>query len=77
MSLLVIDTHPVQYRSPLYRYLNNYSNLDIKVIYGSNFSISGYKDVEFNEIFKWDINLLDGYYSEFLSKIEDGGAKNF
>jgi len=75
--LVVVETHPIQYRSPVYQYLSGILNVPITVIYGSDFSVVGYKDKEFGTEFAWDTDLLSGYPSRFLSNVEDGGAKSF
>lgn len=75
--LVVIETHPIQYRSPVYQYLSEILHVPLTVIYGSDFSVVGYKDKEFGTEFAWDTDLLSGYSSHFLSNIEDGGAKSF
>jgi glycosyltransferase involved in cell wall biosynthesis len=75
--LAIIDTHPIQYRTPVYRTLSNHFGIPITVIYGSDFSIVGYKDREFGVKFSWDIDLLSGYPSEFISQVKTGGAQTF
>jgi glycosyltransferase involved in cell wall biosynthesis len=49
--------------------------VDVTVIYGSDFSVSGYFDDEFGTRFAWDTDLLDGYASEFLTTVDEGGAR--
>ncbi|WP_392534631.1 glycosyltransferase family 4 protein [Nostoc sp. C117] len=75
--LAIIDTHPIQYRTPVYRTLSKHFDIPITVIYGSDFSIVGYKDPEFGVRFAWDIDLLSGYPSQFLSQVKMGGAESF
>lgn len=75
--LAVIETHPIQYRAPVYRTLSNQFGIPIIVIYGSDFSIIGYKDKEFGTKFAWDIDLISGYPSQFLSQVKTGGAQSF
>ncbi|BAQ66450.1 glycosyltransferase family 4 protein [Geminocystis sp. NIES-3709] len=75
--LAIIETHPIQYRSPVYQTLSTDIGIPMTVIYGSDFSISGYKDKEFGTQFAWDIDLLSGYSSQFLSNVKTGGAKSF
>jgi glycosyltransferase involved in cell wall biosynthesis len=76
-SLVVIESHPVQYRSPVYRALQEEYGIPVTVIYASDFSIVGYADLEFRTTFAWDADLLAGYHSIFLSKVADGGARSF
>lgn len=75
--LAVIETHPVQYHAPVYRMLQQQCGVPVTAIYGSDFSVAGYTDKEFGAAFAWDTDLLSGYSSVFLSKVQDGGAPNF
>ena len=70
--LTVIETHPVQYHAPVYRTLQEKFNIPLTVIYGSDFSIAGYRDREFGASFSWDSNLLSGYRQIFLSNVVPG-----
>ncbi len=63
----------MQYHVPVYRFLQEKLGIPVTVIYGSDFSIAGYRDREFGETFSWDTDLLSGYTSIFLSKTSDGG----
>lgn len=74
--LVVVETHPIQYHAPVYRALNKDYGIQVTAIYGSDFSVRGYHDTEFNARFAWDTDLLAGYNSIFLSTISAGGAKN-
>lgn len=73
MSLVVINTHPVQYLAPLYRILHSELAVPTTVIYGSDFSVAGYRDDEFGVDLAWDSDLLSGYESVFLSRLAQGG----
>ncbi len=77
MSLLVISTHPIQYHAPVYRALQQQCGVPTTVVYASDFSISGYRDREFGASFSWDIDLLSGYTTHFLSRVADGGAQSY
>ncbi|MBE2224104.1 MAG: glycosyltransferase, partial [Anaerolineae bacterium] len=72
--LTVLQTHPIQYQAPVYRHLQQKLNIPITVIYGSDFSVVGYHDAEFDVSFSWDSNLLSGYDSRFLTTVKNGGA---
>ena len=72
--LAVVETHPVQYRAPMYRALQNELGVPVTVVYGSDFSVAGYRDSEFDAEFKWDTDLLSGYTSVFLSRATPGGT---
>jgi glycosyltransferase involved in cell wall biosynthesis len=75
--LAVIETHPVQYHAPVYRKLQARFGIPVTAIYGSDFSVEGYRDAEFGAQFAWDTDLLAGYNQIFLSRVSDGGAGNF
>lgn len=71
--LVVIETHPVQYHAPVYRAATA-MGVPVTAIYGSDFSVMGYHDEEFNASFAWDTDLLQGYDARFLSRVSEGGA---
>ena len=75
-GLLVIETHPIQYHVPVYRYINQTLGIPVSVVYGSDFSIAGYHDREFGSEFAWDTDLLSGYHPVFLARSSEGGASN-
>ena len=74
MSLVVIETHPVQYHAPVYRELQKSCGIPVTAIYGSDFSVAGYRDREFGATFAWDTDLLAGYTSVFLERVAAGGG---
>jgi glycosyltransferase involved in cell wall biosynthesis len=74
--LAVLETHPVQYHAPVYRALEKEFSVPVTVIYGSDFSVQGYRDQEFLSTFAWDSDLLNGYASVFLSKVSFGAASS-
>lgn len=47
----------------------------VTVIYGSDFSVAGYVDRDFSTEVQWDVDLLSGYNSVFLSRVVTNGAK--
>jgi len=73
--LAVIETHPVQYHAPVYRALQETLGVPVTAIYGSDFSVSGHWDPEFNARVAWATDLLGGYDSEFLAQVDRGGAR--
>ncbi|HEX5086009.1 MAG TPA: glycosyltransferase family 4 protein [Blastocatellia bacterium] len=75
--LAVIETHPIQYHAPVYRALQSKYGVPTTAIYGSDFSVVGYRDREFGADLAWDTDLLSGYDQVFLSQVEHGGARNF
>ena len=73
---MVIETHPIQYHAPVYRALQQKLSVPVTAIYGSDFSVVGYRDAEFGATFAWDTDLLSGYTSLFLSRVANGGARS-
>src|ERR1700742_1015053 len=67
IHVAVVNSHPIQYFAPLYAYLNQYPGLEVTALYLSDISIRGGNDVEFGQDVKWDIDLLTGYPSVFIS----------
>jgi glycosyltransferase involved in cell wall biosynthesis len=72
--LVVIETHPVQYHAPVYSTVQQRFRIPVTAIYGSDFSVAGYQDKEFQTFFAWDTDLLAGYDSVFLSRVKQGGS---
>ena len=65
MRLFAVETHPIQYKAPLFRRLAEHPDLDVTVFYamlpdarqqGAGFGVS----------FAWDVPLLEGYRHEVL-----------
>jgi len=75
--LAIVDTHPVQYRAPVYQTLARELGIPVTVIYGSDFSVAGYRDREFGASFSWDTDLLSDTNAKFIDRVEDGGADSF
>lgn len=75
--LLIIETHPVPYHAPVYRSLVQEFGIPLTVLYGSDFSVQGYMDREFNFSLHWDSNLMEGYDHRFLSRMAAGGGRNY
>jgi glycosyltransferase involved in cell wall biosynthesis len=77
VRVAVLNSHPIQYFAPLYSYLNAAPDLDVTVLYLSNFSIRGGRDCGFARDVQWNVDLLAGYRSVFLghaaSTREPGG----
>jgi glycosyltransferase involved in cell wall biosynthesis len=74
--LAVIETNPIQSHAPVYRTLQQELGVPVTAIYGSDFSVSGYHDAEFDTPCAWDTDLLSGYTTLFLSRVASGGATN-
>lgn len=65
--LLIFETHPIQYRAPVYTQINELFPDSVHVVYASDFSIKSSLDHEFNTTFAWDLDLLSGYPHTILS----------
>jgi glycosyltransferase involved in cell wall biosynthesis len=66
--LIVLERHPVQYHAPVYRELQQRFGVPVTVLYGSDLSVTGYRDAEFGTTIAWDTDLMSGYGSEFLTR---------
>lgn len=73
VRLAYLVSHPIQYQTPLLRRIALEPTIDLTVLFGSDFSIRGYKDRGFGVEVAWDTPLLDGYRSEFLRPLRDNG----
>ena len=63
----IFDSHPVQYRAPVYRELERLVPGRFHVFYATDISIRGYGDKGFGRKIAWDESLLEGYESTILS----------
>ena len=68
MHIKYILSHPIQYQSPLIRYLVK-KGLNMTVLYRSNISAKKFFDPGFRKKIKWDIDLLKGYKYKYLNYI--------
>lgn len=68
LKLGILVSHPIQYFVPVYRELAKNSTIDLQVIYRTRVGVDTYFDPGFGQSVQWDIPLMDGYPSEFLSK---------
>jgi len=71
--LVIIETHPVQYHAPVYREVQQQFGVPVTAVYGSDFSISGYRDKGFGVTFSWDTDLTSGYACVFLTRSKEAG----
>ena len=76
--LAVVLSHPTQYYSPWFRWLGGHAPLDFRVFYLWKFGAEATRDPQFGKTFAWDVDLLDGYESEFVPNIaRDPGTHHF
>ncbi|UKT62241.1 glycosyltransferase [Pedobacter mucosus] len=66
-NILVFDTHPVQYRVPIWQTMEKESPGSVHVVYASDCSVQGRVDTEFGKSFAWDIPMLSGYSHSILN----------
>ena len=73
VRLAYLVSHPIQYQAPLLRRIAQEPDIELMVLFGSNFSVREYVDRGFGVDVKWDVPLVDGYEHEFLPAIWDKG----
>jgi glycosyltransferase involved in cell wall biosynthesis len=61
LRVLMVNSHPVQYASPLFRLFAKDPRLEIQVAYCSLQGAEPHLDPDFGVQVKWDVPLLDGY----------------
>ena len=59
--VLIFDSHPVQYKAPVYQRLQQLRPGTFKVVYATDSSLRGHHDRDFGQVVAWDQPLLDGY----------------
>lgn len=75
VKLAYLVSHPIQYQAPLLRRIAQEPDIELTVLFGSDFSVRGYKDQGFGGVgVKWDVPLLDGYRHEFLPSFRDNAT---
>ncbi len=65
-----VNTHPIQYFAPLYRYINAHSSIEAVPIYLSDHSLRGAVDKGFGHAVTWDVDLLSGMSPIFAKGAE-------
>ncbi len=64
--LAIITSHPIQYYAPWFRYLQTNTNLNLRVFYLLDSTVTNQADRQFKGNTPWDIPLLEGYDYEFV-----------
>jgi len=77
MRLVYLVSHPIQYQAPLLRRIAREPGIDLTVLFGSDFSVRGYRDEGFGVEVAWDTPLLEGYNWEVLRSWRDRGTVSF
>jgi hypothetical protein len=67
VKLLVFDSHPVQYRVPVWQLMERYNPGCLYVVYASDCSVRGHTDKEFGKKVAWDEPMLTGYSNTILN----------
>ena len=76
--LAIVLSHPVQYYSPWFRWMKAHTALEFRVFYLWEFGVTTQRDPQFGTAFKWDVDLLAGYDSEFVPNVSrDPGTHHF
>ncbi len=68
MRIAAFLSHPIQHFSPLWRELAKREEVQLRVFYFSRHGVAKTFDPGFGREFKWDVDLLAGYESEFLPR---------
>ena len=66
-ELLVFDSHPVQYRVPVWKSIEKMKSGALHVVYASDCSVKGHADSGFGQVITWDEPLLEGYKITILN----------
>lgn len=70
VKLLVFDSHPVQYRVPVWQQLEKLLPGCIHVVYASDCSVRGHNNKDFGCTISWDEPMLSGYSHTILNCVE-------
>src|SRR6185369_10681242 len=65
LPVIFINSHPIQYFAPLYKYLNDHG-IPTSCWYCSDENVKGHFDRQFGTAVAWDIPLLEGYPYRFF-----------
>ena len=75
--LVVFESHPVQYRAPVYRELQRLVPDLFHVVYATDVSVRGHLDADFGKVVAWDEPLLSGYPHTVLKQERGEPLKGF
>jgi glycosyltransferase involved in cell wall biosynthesis len=67
MRLAIVSSHPIQYYAPIFRMLNKL--LDLEVFYAHRVTPADQAKAGFGTPFEWDVDLLAGYRSRFMTNV--------
>lgn len=66
LRLAIVQSHPIQYFSPLFREIASRPDLELKVFYCSRAGLDLFVDSGFGAKYSWSTPVLGGYESEFV-----------
>lgn len=76
--MAVVLSHPIQYYSPWFRWLSAHTSLQLQVFYLWDFGVRQRRDPVFQQTLQWDVPLLEGYASTFVTnRARDPGTRHF
>jgi glycosyltransferase involved in cell wall biosynthesis len=76
--LAIVISHPTQYYSPWFRWLDAHTDLKVRVFYLWDSGVRPTRDQQFQATFAWDVDLLSGYDHEFVPNAAgDPGTHHF
>ena len=67
MRLAIVSSHPIQYYAPIFRMLDR--RLELEVFYAHRATPADQAQAGFGTAFEWDVDLLDGYRSRFMTNV--------
>ena len=73
LRLTYLVSHPIQYQAPLLRRIAREPDIDLTVLFGSDFAARCYKDRGFGVEVDWGVPLFEGYRHEVLPALRDTG----
>jgi len=59
--VFIFDSHPIQYKAPIYQELERIRPGRCHVIYATDLPVRGLRDPDFDRVIAWDTPLLEGY----------------
>lgn len=68
MRIAAFVSHVIQHIAPLWRELAKRPDVEVRVHHFSRVGVEEVHDPEFAHAYKWDVDLLSGYTSEFLPR---------
>ncbi len=68
MKLIAVETHPIQYKAPLFRLLAKQPGIDLHVLYAM-IPDQAQQGAGFGVDFEWDVPLLSGYTYSLLENV--------